>query len=104
MSDETQLEYANRVESTLGESARWVSADWYAFTSVAWEADELEVIEQSFEYAKQAPVVLGGYYISRHITNALNRIVVSGINVRDSVETAVEDINRELQRRRETVS
>ena len=103
-SNETQLEYANRVESMLGESARWVTANWSAFTSLSWEKDELEIIEQSFDYAKQPPVVLGGYYISRHITNALNRVVVSGINPRDSIETAVEDIDRELQRRRESVS
>lgn len=102
-SDEIQLEYANRVESMLGESARWVSANRSAFNALSWEKDEIETIEKSFDYAKQAPVVLGGYYISRHITNALNRVVVSGINPRDSLEAAVDDIDRELQRRRESV-
>lgn len=101
-SDEAQTEYANRVESTLGSSARWVSANWNAFTQLPWEIDELQTIEKSFESVKQAPVVLGGYYVSRHITNALNRVVVSGTDARDSIETAVEDINRELQRRRES--
>ena len=103
-SDETQAEYANRIESTLGSSARWVSANWSVFTSLPWEKDELTAIEKSFDGVRQAPVVLGGYYVSRHITNALNRVVVSGINSRDSIETAVDDINRELQRRRESAS
>ena len=103
-SDEVQLKYANQVESMLGQSARWVSANWSAFTSLAWEREEIDVITQSFTYAKQAPVVLGGYYVTRHITNALNRVVVSGINPRDSIEAAVEDINRELLRRRKNVS
>ena len=48
------------------------------------------------------PVVLGGYYTSRHILNAYNRILMSNENVRTSMETAVEDINRELKRRRES--
>ncbi len=102
--DGVQLEYANRVESMIGQSARWISANWSAFTSLAWEREEINIITQSFTYVKQAPVVLGGYYVSRHITNALNRVVVSGINPRDSIETSVEDINRELIRRRESVS
>lgn len=104
VSEETQAEYANRVESLLGQSARWVTANWNAFVNLSWDADEIGTIERSFDSAKQVPVVLGGYYVSRHITNALNRIIVSGINTRDSLETAVEDINRELQRRRESVS
>ena len=103
-SEEIQLEYANRIESMLGQSARWVSANWNAFVNLSWENDEIETVKESFDQAKQMPVVLGGYYISRHVTNALNRVVVSGLNPRDSIETAVDDINRELQRRRESVS
>ena len=104
MSDDVQLEYANRVESMLGTSARWISANWNAFSGLSWDNDELSTIEESFKYVQQAPVVLGGYYVSRHITNALNRVIVSGINPRDSIETAVDDINRELLRRRESLS
>lgn len=103
-SSDVQLEYSNRIESLLGSSARWVSANWSAFTNLSWDNDEIDVILQSFNYAKQPPVVLGGYYVSRHITNALNRVIVSGNNPRDSIEIAVDDINRELQRRRESVS
>lgn len=103
-SEDIQLEYANRIESMLGMSARWVSANWNAFTNLSWENDEIQIIKKSFDDAKQMPVVLGGYYITRHVTNALNRVVVSNSNPRDSIETAVDDINRELQRRRESVS
>ncbi|MBR4073089.1 MAG: extracellular solute-binding protein [Clostridia bacterium] len=102
--EETQLEYANRLESLLGTSARWVSANHNAFGKLAWENDEIDTIMESFKYADQAPVVLGGYYVTRHITNALNRVIVSGINPRDSIEEAVEDINKELKRRRESVA
>lgn len=103
-SDKVQLEYANRIESLMGMSARWVSANWSAFTNLSWDNDEIGTITDSFDHAKQMPVVLGGYYISRHVTNALNRVVVSGLNPRDSIETAVDDIDRELQRRRESIS
>jgi len=100
----TQLDYANRLESLIGTSARWVSANHDTFGKLAWENDEIKTIMASFDYAVQAPVVLGGYYVSRHITNALNRVIVSGINPRDSIEEAVEDINKELKRRRESVA
>ena len=62
--------------------------------------------EKSLAWATEMPVVLGGYFTGRQITNAWNRVVTRDIsmggdqtdtNVRDSLELAVEDINRELQ-------
>ena len=96
---ETQSAYGNKIETQMGESARWATANRQAFLEMPFPTDQLAVIEDSFTYAKQPPVVLGGYYTSRHITNAINRVAVSGVNVRDSLEEAVKDINRELKRR-----
>lgn len=103
-SESVQTEYANRVESQIGKSARWNTANVKSFNDLSWEKDEKQIIISSSDYAKVPPVVLGGYYTSRHITNAYNRIIVSNQNVRDSMEATVEDINRELKRRRESVN
>lgn len=47
------------------------------------------------------PNVLGGYYTGRHINNAWNRVVIDGMLPRESLERAVSDINKELERKRE---
>ena len=47
------------------------------------------------------PIVLGGYFTGRHIVNAWNRVVMSNVLVRDSLEKAVKDINRELRQKQE---
>ena len=45
--------------------------------------------------------MLGGYYTSRHLSNAWNRIINNGQSVRDALEEAVYDINRELRAKQE---
>jgi len=45
--------------------------------------------------------VLGGYFTSRHLNNAWNSVIIDGEPVRDAMEKAVEDINRELRMKQE---
>lgn len=97
---ETQTEYANEIEALLGEAARWNTANREAFASLSWPGDDLQAILDSYKQIEQVPVILGGYFTARHINNAFNRTVISKQNPRDSLETAVKDINRELDRRR----
>lgn len=99
-STETQSQFGFEIEALMGETSRWNTANKEAFSLMPWSMDDLTVIEQSWEWNKEQPVVLGGYFNTRHVTNAFNRVVVSGINARDSLEQAVKDINAELRRRR----
>ena len=73
----------------------------------------LAVIKSTWIWARDMPVVLGGYFTGRHIVNAWNRVVMSAqssvltraartrVLVRDSIEQAVKDINRELRQKQE---
>ncbi|NMB96199.1 MAG: hypothetical protein GYA02_06260, partial [Clostridiaceae bacterium] len=69
--------------------------------NLAWDRHDLDVIEYMFGWAQEMPIVLGGYFTSRHISNAWNRIIIEGMNVRESLEMAVEDINKELRMKQE---
>lgn len=100
MSADTQSEYASRLESRMGISSRWGSANSEAFNLLAWSAEDLKVIKTSLENVKEAPYVPGGYFTSRHITNAISRCLTGGYTPRDSMEEAVEQINIELERKR----
>lgn len=96
---ETQKKYGMYIESRIGTSARWNTANVEAFAALPWRAEDLETILDSFQYIKETPVVLGGYYTARHISNAWNRCIINHTPVRESLRQCVEDINKELERK-----
>jgi len=98
MSYETQLSYAREIEALVGVEARWNTANVKAFLSLDWGREDIEVFEALWETAKETPVVLGGYYTSRYLTNAFTDVVVSGSKTSyEALEDAVKEIDRELK-------
>lgn len=100
-SEDVQARYGRELEALLGVEARWNTANINAFNALSWDKEHLEVIQYQLANSKEQPVVLGGYFTTRHINNAWNRIVLQGQTVRDSLEQAVEDINKELRAKQE---
>ncbi len=104
-SDEVQTRYGNDIEAQKGEVARWSSANREAFAAMPWPREDYEVIAEALSSVDHTQVVLGGYFNNRHVLNAFNRVCISRtMNERDSIEKAVEDINKELARKRETTA
>lgn len=101
-SNATQIEYGSQLEARIGSTARWNSSNQESFRTMPWPKEHLAVIEQNWENTVEQKIVLGGYFTSRHISNALNRCVVSNQSPRDSLEEAVEQINIELKRKQES--
>ena len=72
------------------------------FEDLPWNDGDIEVFHEMWNWANEAPVVLGGYYTGRYLTNAFTSVVVSGnVSVRDALEDAVEAINKELKIKQE---
>lgn len=94
-------QFSSEIEALIGVEARWNTANLEAFDSIAWGKDNLEVFHEQWKWAGDIPVVPGGYFTSRHLTNAWNRVIINGQPVRIALEEAVEDINRELKMQRE---
>ena len=84
------------IEALLGSSARWNSANVEAFCNMPWPQEDLAVIQEMWPFYREVPVVLGGYFTGRHLNNAWNNVVIGGEPLRDSLEEAVKEINREL--------
>ncbi|GGD51170.1 extracellular solute-binding protein [Paenibacillus nasutitermitis] len=101
MSEETQERFGLEVESMVGVGSRWNSANVEAIKGMAWSRDQLDAILEQWKWLREQPVVLGGYYTQRHITNAWNKAVLLGDNERIALEDAVKEINKELTRKRE---
>ena len=100
MSEETQTRYGRELEAILGMGARWNTANVDAFYALPWDARHAQVIRAQLESSEEQLIVPGGYFTGRHIINAWNRVVVNNENARDSLEEAVQDINKELTNKR----
>ena len=100
-SEDIQIRYAEEVEALLGVEARWNTANVEALKNLPWPKADIEAILEQWNWFQEQPVVLGGYFTSRHISNAWNRRVLEGMPAREALELAVKDINRELRRKQE---
>lgn len=100
MSEETQTRYGRELEAILGTGARWNTANVNAFFSLPWDQRHAQIIRAQMENAREQLIVPGGYFTGRHIVNAWNSVVISNENVRDMLEKAVKDINKELANKR----
>lgn len=100
-STEVQTTFAREVEALMGSEARWNTANKEAFLELAWNKNDIEAIQEQWEWAKETPTVLGGYFTERHLTNAWTSVVVSGGEPRGALEQAVKDIDRELRMKQE---
>lgn len=101
MDEETQVAYGQDIEATMGAKGRWNTANLAAFQQLPWDDDDIEVITDSIENAVEQPIVLGGYFTTRHLVNAWNRVYMNNENPRDAIEEAVKDINKELRNKHE---
>ena len=98
-SADVQAEYARQIESVLGRSGRWLSANLEAIEEVAWSKDELSVITGQLETLRCLPEVAGGYYTGRSINNAVRTVVndgKGGVSPKETLYEYVRDINREI--------
>ena len=69
--------------------------------NMPWPKKDIMAIREQWQWFKEQPVVLGGYFTGRHIQNAWNRVVLQGMNPREALEIAVKDIDRELAKKQE---
>ncbi len=100
-STETQIKFGREIEALIGPNARWNSANLEAFSAMPWDEEHLETIKMMWKDAKEVPNVLGGYFTTRHLTNAWNRTIINGEPLRDVLEEAVEAINKEMNMKQE---
>lgn len=101
MDAETQAAYGQDIEATMGVTGRWNSANINAFEELPWNEEDIQIIRGSIENAIEQPIVLGGYFTTRHMVNAWNRVYMNNENPRDSLEEAVKEINKELRNKHE---
>lgn len=100
-SADAQSRFGSELEALLGSEARWNTANQEALMALPWPKEHKAAIKEEWAWFREAPYVVGGYFSGRHITNAWNRVVLDGMNPRESLEISVKDINKELARKQE---
>lgn len=100
---ETQTEFGRQVESVLGKSARYNTANAVTFEELNWTNSELETLRAAREDVSDIPQTMVTYYVSRCVTNAFRRVVYSYEKPRDVIYRYSDDLDLEFERKREVM-
>lgn len=91
---DTQESYGREIESILGPSSRYMAANRQAFEQLPWTQTELEVLLTQLADSRAVPEVPGSYFLGRHLNNAFRAVVISGKDLKDTLEkygTVIDD-------------
>lgn len=100
VSTETQVRFGREIESVLGSSARYTTANREALKQLAWSADQLAVLETQMASTVGFREIAGGYSTTRHMTNAIRRVINDKDDARETLLTYSRTINEEIKVKR----
>lgn len=101
-SSEVKARFGRELESIMGASARYATANVEAFRQLAWSSKQAEVIEEQWRWVVGTPQAAGGYSTSRHMINAFRKVTNIG-QKEDPRETLLDytrTINEEIKFKR----
>lgn len=99
-SADTQVRFGQEMESILGASARYATANKYAFERLAWSSSQIEVLKEQWDYTIGLKEVAGGYFTGRHITNSIRKAINKNEDARETLLDYTRLINEEIEKKR----
>ncbi len=104
VSTDSQVRFGREMESVLGASARYQTANTEALRQLAWSREQLDVLEAQMSKTRGFPEIAGGYSTTRHITNAIRKVINEKVDTREALLTYTRTINEEIKiKRREFI-
>jgi len=100
ISADTQLRFGRELESIMGAAARYPTANYEAFKRLSWGSEQMSVLDEQRSWTVGNPEVPGGYFVNRHITNAVRKILNEGQDTRETMLDYTLTINEELIKKR----
>ena len=97
---ETQVQFGREMESVLGSSARYTTANRDAMRELGWSDEQLEILQGQLEWTRCFPEVVGGYSTTRHMTNAVRRVINNKEDARETLLMYTQTINEEIRTKR----
>ena len=100
VSTESQVRFGREIEAILGSSARYATANLEAIEQLAWSEEQLAVIREQMQWAVGFREVAGGYYTTRHLTNAVRKVTNDKTDPRETLLDYSRTINEEIVKKR----
>jgi ABC-type glycerol-3-phosphate transport system substrate-binding protein len=100
VSANTQLRFGRELESIMGAAARYPTANYEAFKRLSWGSEQMAVLEEQRAWTVGIQEVPGSYFVNRHITNAVRKILNEGQDTRETLLDYTITINDEMLKKR----
>ena len=101
VSTDAQVRFGREMESVLGASARYQTANTEALRQLAWSHEQLSVLEAQMSNTRGFPEIAGGYSTTRHITNAIRKVINEKTDTREALLNYTRTINEEIKIKRQ---
>ncbi len=99
VSDDTQAEFGQALESLMGASARWPTANTGAFERMKWTANQQAALQEQWKYVKDIPQLPGNYITNRYLAFAFRAAVYNKQNQREVLNQYNKEIDKEIKRK-----
>ncbi len=100
VSTDAQVRFGREMESILGASARYQTANQDALTQLAWSDKQLKVLKEQMSQTRGFPEIAGGYSTQRHLINAVRKVINTKEDQRETLLTYARTINEEIKIKR----
>lgn len=96
---EIQSEYALKLETLLGPSARYSTANIEAFNTLSWSKEEIAYLNTQREYIQGIPAHPAAYIVSRNLANAFLEVISDGKSPMETIANYAITMDNELHRK-----
>lgn len=100
VSTDAQVRFGRELEAVMGSSARYATANTEALKQLAWSHDELSILQEQQKSTVGFPEIAGGYSTTRHMTNAIRKVINDKDDPRETLLTYTRTINEEIDVKR----
>ncbi len=97
---ESQVRFGREMEALLGSSARYATANINAFVQLSWSSHAIDVLSEQRKTTVGMREVAGGYYMNRHVTNAVRKVINDKEDPRETILDYAITIDEELTKKR----
>ena len=101
VSADAQVRFGREMESVLGTSGRYQTANRDALRQLGWSTKRLKVLEEQMAHTHGFPEIAGGYSTTRHMTNAIRRVITAKEDKRETLMNYARTINEEIRIKRQ---
>jgi ABC-type glycerol-3-phosphate transport system substrate-binding protein len=96
---DTQVDFANDLQTTFGKEYIWFSSNYEALKQLPLSSSHVDIILSQVAAATSVPNIPGSYFLEREISDAWSRVMYNGESLRNAVDTAIINADREIERK-----